>query len=220
MLKCNRFFKLDNGEEDLKHYIKKISTYAMVGSLGAIAMVALSGCEQHQQEGQSDAFTQASQKQGAFVVIEEVAPNQYKIAEEYPAETTRVILRKLDGTEKILTKEELDALVAEEAKRIESGESALTQPQISSGGLGLGEVLLASAAGAIIGSWIGNKLFNNPNYQQNRQRSYKSPSAYQRSVNSFNKVKPSSSATRTRTRSGFFGGGTGTSRSSFGSRGG
>jgi len=118
----------------------------------------------------------------------------------------------------ILSKEELDALVAQEAKRIESGESALTQPN-SGGGLSLGEALLASAAGAIIGSWIGSKLFNNPNYQQNRQRGYKSPSAYQRSVNSFNKAKQAKSSSRAgTTRSGFFGSKSGTSsRSIFGS---
>lgn len=201
----------------MKHYIKKISTYAMVGSIGAAAMVVMTGCEQRPQ-GSGDTFTQASQRQGAFVVIDEVAPNQYKIAEEYPADTTRVILRKLDGSEKILSKEELDALVAQEAKRIESGESALTQPN-SGGGLSLGEALLASAAGAIIGSWIGSKLFNNPNYQQNRQRGYKSPSAYQRSVNSFNKAKQARSSSRAgTTRSGFFGSKSGTSsRSTFGS---
>ena len=205
----------------MKHYLKKISTYAMVGSLGAVAMFAMSGCEQ-KPKGEGDAFTQASQRQGAFVVIDEVAPGTYKIAEEYPSDTTRVILRKLDGTEKILSKEELDALVAEEAKKIEAGESALTQPQMSGGGLSLGEAILASAAGAIIGSWIGSKLFNNPNYQQNRQRGYKSPSAYQRSVNSFNKAKRSRTATRSTrsTRSGFFGGGSGSSRSSFGNYGG
>ncbi|MCF6201936.1 MAG: UPF0323 family lipoprotein [Hydrogenimonas sp.] len=203
----------------MRHYIKKISTYAMVGSVGAAAMVAFSGCEQKPIDS-GDAFTQASQKQGAFVVIDEVEPNRYKIAEEYPSDTTRVILRKLDGSEKILSKEELDALVAQEAARIDAGESALTQPNGGSGGLSLGEALLASAAGAIIGSWIGSKLFNNPNYQQNRQRGYKSPSAYNRSVNSFNKAKQarSSSASKS-TRSGFFGGtrsGT-SSRSTFGS---
>ena len=202
----------------MKHYIRKISTYAMVGSIGAAAMVAFSGCEQKPMDS-GNAFTQASQKQGAFVVIDEVEPNRYKIAEEYPADTTRVILRKLDGSEKILSKEELNALVAEEAKRIDAGESALTQPQMSGGGLSLGEALLASAAGAIIGSWIGSKLFNNPNYQQNRQRSYKSPSAYNRSVNSFKKAKQSVTSSRaTSSRSGFFGSRSGTSsRSTFGS---
>jgi len=205
----------------MKHYIKKISTYAMVGSLGALAMVAMSGCES-KPTGEADAFTRASQKQGAFVVIDEVAPGQYKIAEEYPAERTRVILRKLDGTEKILSQEELDALVKEEAAKIEAGQSALTNPQLAGGGLSLGEALLASAAGAIIGSWIGSKLFNNPTYRQTRQRGYKSPSAYRRSVDSFNKAKRSSTtSTRRSTRSGFFGGsGRGTSRSTFGGFGG
>ncbi len=202
----------------MKHYIKRISTYAVAGSIGAVVAALLSGCEQRPVDS-GDTFTQASQKQGAFVVIDEVEPNRYKIAEEYPSDTTRVILRKLDGSEKILSQEELDALVAQEAKRIENGESALTQPG-GGGGLSLGEALLASAAGAIIGSWIGSKLFNNPNYQQNRQRSYKSPSAYNRSVNSFNKAKQarSSSAARS-TRSGFFGstGRSGATRSTFGS---
>ncbi|WP_456451526.1 UPF0323 family lipoprotein [Hydrogenimonas sp.] len=207
----------------MKHYIKRISTYAMVGSLGAVAMVAMPGCEQ-KPAGQADAFTQASQKQGAFVVIDEVAPGEYKIAEEYPADTTRVILRKLDGSEKILSKEELDALVAQEAAKIEAGQSALTNPELTSsgGGLGLGEAILASAAGAIIGSWIGSKLFNNPNYQRTRQRSYKSPSAYRRSVDSFNKAKQGRTGARStaRTRSGFFGSSRSGSRSTFGSYGG
>ncbi len=208
----------------MKHYIKKISTYAMVGSLGAIAMTAMSGCESKPQ-GQSDAFTQASQRQGAFVVIDEVAPGEYKIAEEYPAEHTRVILRKLDGSEKILSQEELDALVKQEAAKIEAGRSALTNPELTSGsgGLGLGEAILASAAGAILGSWIGSKLFNNPNYQQTRQRSYKSPSAYRRSVDSFNRKRTRSTSTSTRrnSRSGFFGSRSGSyGRSSFGSFGG
>ena len=147
------------------------------------------------------------------MVIDEVAPGSYKIAEEYPAETTRVILRTLDGKEKILTQEELDKLVAEEAKKIDAGQSALTNPQLAGGGMGLGETILASAAGAILGSWIGSKLFNNPNYQQTRQRSYKSPSAYRRSVDSFGKTRTAKTAhTKTRGRSGFFGGGRSTTR--------
>ena len=51
--------------------------------------------------------------------------------------------------------------------------------------------LLASVAGAIIGSYIGNKLFNNQNYQNQRRTSYKSPQTYSRSVDSFNKAKNS-----------------------------
>ncbi len=191
----------------MKH-IKKIADYSIVGGMGGLLIAAMGGCESSdhalppQQQAQSDAFAQASQRQGAFVVIEEVAPKRYKIVDEYPSSETRVILKSLDGTEKILSQEELDTLIKEEAKRIEEGKSTLTNPEIGSGmgGLSLGETILASAAGAILGSWIGSKLFNNPNYQQQRRTSYKNPSTYSRSVDSFKKAKSTTSK-----KSGYFG---------------
>jgi len=203
----------------LKH-IKKVRDYSIVGGIGAILVVGLVGCESPSStpRGDSRAFSEASQKQNAFVVIEEVAPKQYKIVSEYPANETRVILKTLDGKEKILSKEELDALIKEEAKKIEAGTSPLTNPEVANqvGGLSLGETILASAAGAVLGSWIGSKLFNNQNYQQQRRTSYKSPSTYSRSVNSFKKAREAKArrggfmkrnSTRTRRSGGFFGGG-------------
>ncbi len=204
----------------MKH-IKKIRDYSIVGGIGAMLVVGLVGCEspQNNQKGDSRAFSEANQKQNAFVVIQEVAPKQYKIVNEYPSDETRVILKTLDGKEKILTKEELDTLVKEEAKKIDNGTSPLTNPSVNSGmgGMSLGETILASAAGAVLGSWIGSKLFNNQNYQQRRKSSYKSPSTYNRSVNSFNKAKKArasrrsgfmkKSSTRSRRSGGFFGGG-------------
>ncbi len=189
-------------------YIKKISNYAIVGGLGAFLVAGFYGCSDHKgdssERGDANAFTEASKKQGAFVVIEEVAPKQYKIVDEYPSDKTRVILRDLNGTERILSKEELDKLIAEEAKKIEEGTSNLTSP--NGGGLSLGETILASAAGAILGSWIGSKLFNNPNYEQRRRTTYKTPATYSRSVESFKKAKTStSSVKKSSTRSGFFG---------------
>jgi len=73
--------------------------------------------------------------------------------------------------------------------------------------MGLGETILASAAGAMLGAYIGNKLFNNSNYQNQRRTNYKSPSTYSKSVNSFNKAKTSSTSRSTSStkRSGFFG---------------
>ncbi len=191
----------------MKH-IKKIADYSVVGGMGAVVMTALTGCGDSghtppQQPPQENTFQQAAQRQGAFVVIQEVAPKQYKIVDEYPSSDTRVILKTLDGKEKILTQEELDALIAEEAKKIEEGTSRLTSnEQVSSGmgGMGLGETILASAAGAILGSWIGSKLFNNQNYQAKRQASYKNPQTYARSKNSFNKARSTSTK-----KSGFFG---------------
>lgn len=183
--------------------VKKIAAYSLVGGLGLVLAGGLAGCD-------NGTVKEQQSQQGAFVVIEETAPGKYKILEEFPSVETRIILKQLDGTEKVLTKEEMDALIRAENQKIENGTSNLTNPnaQISSGGMGLGEVLLTSVAGAMIGSWIGSKLFNNPAYQNQRQNAYKNPSAYQRSVNSFsNAKKTGASSKRTSGKSGFFGGG-------------
>ena len=199
---------------------RKISNYAIVGGLGAILIANLTGCGDNNKENNNqNVFDQASQKKGAFVVIEEVAPKEYKITDEYPSSTTRVILKTLDGKEKILSQEELNKLIKEADKKIEENRSPLTNPEMSSGGMSLGETILASAAGAILGSWIGSKLFNNPTYQQQRERGYKSPTVMQRSKESF-RQKPKStfssfkktpkkgffSTSSSRTSSSFFGG--------------
>ncbi len=206
-----------------KNHIKKISDYAMVGGLGAILVTGLVGCSDggnnQQQQGQSDAFSQASQKQGAFVVIEQSTDGRYAIADEFPASKTTIVLRKPDGTERILTQEEIDALVKQEEAKIDAGTSALTNPEMSNGGMGLGGVLLSSIAGAMIGSWLGNKLFNNQNYQNQRKAQYKSPQTYSRSQSSFSKNATSSKTSSTSKKSGFFGSksSTSSSKSSFGS---
>lgn len=212
-----------------RNHIKKISDYAMVGGLGALLVVGLTGCgdsssnNQSQNQGQSDAFTNASQKQDAFVVIEESADGKYSIADEFPASKTTIVLRKPDGSERILTQEEIDKLVKEEEAKIDAGTSPLTNPEMSSGGMGLGGVLLSSIAGAMIGSWLGNKLFNNQNFQNQRQAQYKSPQTYSKSQSSFNKA-PATTGTNTSTKkSGFMGNNNNnstsksTSSSSFGS---
>lgn len=198
------------------NHIKKISNYTMVGGLGAILVMGLVGCENkssnNQNQGQSDAFTNASQKQNAFVIIEESVDGKYSIADEFPATKTTVVLRKPDGSERILTQEEIDALVKEEAAKIDSGTSPLTNSEVS-GGMGLGGVLLSSIAGAMLGSWIGNKLFNNQNYQNQRKAQYKSPQTYSRSQSSFSKAAKSSTTNSNSKKSGFFGKKSGSSKS-------
>lgn len=188
----------------------------MVGGLGAILVTGLVGCgdsSNNNQQGQQTAFTDASAKQGAFVIVEALPDGGYTIVDEYPSSTTRVVLRELDGTERILSQEEIDTLVKEEAAKIDNGTSALTNPEVSSGSMGLGGVLLSSIAGAMIGSWIGNKLFNNQNYQNQRQAQYKSPQTYSRSVNTASVPKTTSTSSATK-QSGFFGSKTGTSSGS------
>ncbi|CAD7288378.1 hypothetical protein LMG7974_00980 [Campylobacter majalis] len=188
----------------MKH-IKKIATYAAIGGFGAIVMAGLSGCGNN---NEFESANEQNQATGAFVIIEETSAGKYKVVEEYPASQTRVVLKQLDGTERVLSKEEMDALIAAENAKIDDGTSNLTKPadaQLSSGGLGLGEILLSSMAGAIIGSWIGNKLFNNQNFQSQRQAAYKNPSAYTRSVNSFNNARSTANAPKSSGKSGFFG---------------
>ena len=198
-----------------RNHIKKISNYAMVGGLGSLLIVGLIGCgdssndkNQQQNKAQNDAFTNASQKEGAFVIVEESADGKYKIADEFPSAKTTIVLRKPDGSEKILTQAEIDKLVKEEEVKIDAGTSPLTNPnaEVSSGGMGLGGVLLSSIAGAMIGSWLGNKLFNNQNFQNQRQTQYKSPQTYSKSQGSFTKSPASTGASGGDKKSGFFGG--------------
>lgn len=180
------------------NHIKKLSTIATATGLGAILATGLTGCFSNNQQQQEQ------KAQNAFVIIEETAPGRYQIKDEFPAEETRIVLKQLDGTERILTKPEMDALITQEAAKIDNGTSNLTKaqdPQMSQqGGMGLGEILLSSMAGAVIGSWIGSKLFGNQNYQNNRKAGYKSPSTYTRSQKSFEAAKKNSAK-----RSGFFG---------------
>ena len=176
----------------------------IAGGIGVMVLASMQGCEQ--KDNQENVLKEAAKTQGALVIVDEVAPGQYKIAEEYPSSTTRIIVRSADGTERILSQAEIDKLVKDEAAKIDNNTSALTNPSISSGQMGLGGILLSSIAGAMIGSWIGNKLFNNQNYQNQRATTYKSPQAYSRSTSSFNKPSGTMSSASSGTKSsGFFG---------------
>ncbi|MCD6211973.1 MAG: UPF0323 family lipoprotein [Sulfurovum sp.] len=179
-------------------YIKKFSTIATATGLGALLATGMTGCGDNNQPQQEQA-----QAKGATVVIGEIEPGKYKILDESPADETTIILKKLDGTKQILTKAEMDALVKEEAAKVDNGTSELTKANpAASGGMGLGGTIMASMAGAMLGSYIGNKLFGNQNYQNNRKASYKSPSTYSKSKKSFSQPRKSTSSKR----SGFFGG--------------
>ena len=185
--------------------IKTLKELAKKGGLATFLILGLNACNDNSnQNNQSNGtFTNASQQEGAFVIVEKALDGSYKIADEFPAAKTTIVLRNPDGTERILSQEEIDKLVKEEEKKIDAGTSALTNPEMSSGGMGLGGVLLSSIAGAMIGSWLGNKLFNNQNFQNQKAAQYKSPQTYSKSQSSFNKPSSTTGATK---QSGFFGG--------------
>ncbi len=194
--------------------LRKIAKLSLLAGLSAVAAGALVACASNEENQVQNA------QQGAFVIIEETAPGQYKIKEQFPSAETRVVLQDLNGTERVLSKAEMDALIAGEAAKIDNGTSNLTSDnaQISSGGLSLGETILASAAGAILGSWIGSKLFNNQNFVNQQRGAFSNQSAYQRSMNSFNNQATGRTGANSG-KSGFFGGGSKSSNSgsSFGS---
>ena len=93
----------------MKH-IKKIATYAAVGGFGAIIVAGLAGCGSDD-GGNENALNEVAQKNGAFVIIEESAPGVYKILEEYPSTETRVVLKDLNGTERVLGYDEIEDLL-------------------------------------------------------------------------------------------------------------
>ena len=188
----------------MKH-IKKFKELASKGVLAAIMATGLAGCNSSGGEQANTAVV----KQNATVFIEKTDQG-YKIADEFPSNETRVFLREKDAegnmNERLLSQAEIDKLLKEENAKIDAGTSNLTNgnAQMSSGGMSLGEAILASAAGAIIGSWIGSKLFGSPGFNAARQGAYSNPSAYSRSQSSFGGAK--TGAASSGAKSGFFGG--------------
>jgi len=183
----------------MKH-IKKALSYSIAGSLGLTVVASLSGCEQPT-TNDLNGMNQVAADQNYFLVIEQTGDNPatYRIAEQHPTTgPTRAVLRDTNGIERFLSEEELKQIAEEEARRVEAGTSRLAQEgaEMSSGGLSLGETLLAAAAGSLIGGMLANSLMNNRNFQQNSQR-----------YNSTRPNAPTSMRTgsTTQARSGFFG---------------
>ena len=214
----------------MKH-IKKAVSYSMVGSLGLTIVAGLQGCspdvpEQPAQQPQTQEkiaeLEQDLQTQNYFLVIEQVSanPDKYELAERHqtPGET-RAVLKSMDGTERVLSTDELKKLAAAEAEKVEAGTSELTKEASASsgGGLGLGEMILAAAAGSLIGGMIANRLANNANAKARTNASTR-PAASVSNANQRARSAPKASA---KPKSGFFGGKqTGSSTSRTGSFGG
>ena len=176
----------------MNRHIKKISSYAVIGSMSAFLVTSLTGCGGSDEQTSQPAQNPSIQKEGATVTIEEKPPGTFKIVDEAPSATTRVILRDANGTERILSQAEIDKLVKEEEAKVEAGTSKLTKPPeevAKDGGMGLAGTLMASMAAGMVGSYLMNKLMNNQNYQQNRRMTYKSPQVYSRSQSSFKKAR-------------------------------
>ena len=190
--------------------MRKKLFYSMLGSLGLMITIGLQGCGQSEEQPKTNpngTISEASKsEQGLFLVIQQTAknPDAYVIVEKHPSSTgTRAILKDMDGNERILTEEELKKMAEAEAAKVENGTSNLTQaPTANSPGLSLGETILASAAGALIGGMIANKLAGNSNFQQHQQQQQAQSSAYQQTQRSLTR----STNTSTKPKQGIFSG--------------
>ncbi|RLW53073.1 MAG: hypothetical protein B6D70_10030 [gamma proteobacterium symbiont of Stewartia floridana] len=154
------------------------------------------------------------------MVIEQVAvnPDSYRLVEKHPTSgPTRAILRDQQGNERFLTEDELKQIAEQEAAKVEAGSSRLTQdPSMHSGGLSLGETLLAAAAGSLIGGMLANRLAGNSNFQRTQQQ-------YGGGRPTSTISQPYNKTAKSQPKSGFFGGsksGSSSSSSRFNSFGG
>ena len=204
----------------MKH-IKKALSYSIAGTIGLSVIASLGGCGDQgppQETGQGPDSMQGQQEgESFFIVIEQTGadPDTYKVVEQHPTTgATRAILKQLDGTERFLSEEELKQMAETEAAKVEDGTSRLTQDaEVSSGGLSLGETILAAAAGSLIGGMLANKLAGNRNFQRNSQRA-----GAGRPTSSISQPRSSTTGAKSAPRSGFFGGTQSSSTSSSSSR--
>lgn len=195
-----------------KHYIRQAASYSMVGSVGIIIAAGLQGCGEglppvDSQQDQNNSIADAA-AEGYFMVIQQTGtnPDTYELKERYPSsQGTRAVLRNMNGEERVLNEAELTRLAEAEAQKVEAGTSQLSQPIAQNQGLGLGEMILASAAGALLGNVLANKLMGNRNFQQHQQRTSQRAQSTMSSTR-----KPAQNKTGNRQsgqkRSGFFGG--------------
>jgi hypothetical protein len=187
--------------------------HIMMGTMGAVVLSALSGCQSAPEE---QASSEESVTQNKFLVVEQQPNGKYVIIEEMPTTgPSRAIIKETDenGTvsERVMSEAEMKELADQEYKKMQEGKSELNaEPQGE--GMGLAGTILAAAGGALLGNMIGNALMNNKNVQRHQDASNRS--AYHRSS-----ANGSSTASNTQKKS-FFGNSASRSTSSSSSFGG
>jgi len=181
-------------------YITKNSK-KVLGSLtlSIVTILSATGCGEDEKP-----VEQQAEGQNKILTIEEKAEGQYVITDEAPTSgPNKAIITDINGSTQVLNEDEMKKFAEEEMQKVENNSSNLTSPNPpASEGLSMGEVLLAGAAGALLGSVIGNMLSNNNNYQSNQQQ-YNRSSSFQSSMGGGAGGKSSSAGT---SKQSFFGG--------------
>jgi hypothetical protein len=187
-------------------HIRKVLSYSIAGTIGLSVIASLNGCSDQGNQppgGVDGSQSGIEQGQNVFMVIEQIAtnPDSYKLVEKHPTSgPSRAILRDQDGSERFLTEDELKVIAEQEAAKVEEGTSRLTQdPSMHSGGMSLGETLLAAAAGSLIGGMLANRLAGNSNFQRTQQQ-------YGGGRPTSSISQPYNKTAKSQPKSGFFGG--------------
>ncbi len=168
----------------MKHFINKESKLVLGGLTVTILSVLFSGCASTE-EKPVETVKPAENK---ILRIQEVAPGQFKLVESMPTTgPTQAFVTDLNGSTRIMNEAEMKTFAEAEMKKVENNTSNLTsanpqQPKADEG-FGMGELLLAGAAGALLGGVAANMLSNNQNFQARQSAGYGSPSGYQSSHN-------------------------------------
>jgi len=103
---------------------------------------------------------------------------------------------------------EMKALAQQEYAKMQAGESELNH-EPHGDGMGLGETILAVAAGSLLGSMVANALMNNANFQRHADRVNKSAYHEIKKTKTASAKKSFFGGTKTatsKTSSSFFGG--------------
>ena len=110
-----------------------------------------------------DATSMAAYQQGVMTMVQEVAPGDYRIEQEYPSKQTGVVVNHLNGTKEVIPQEKIPSIMEQEK---------------TEKGMGLGSVLGAGLLGYMMGknSQLSPYVYKNENlYRQslaNRQLMY------------------------------------------------
>jgi hypothetical protein len=164
----------------LKHLIS-LKSKNVIGSLTLTVATAISGCASPEDEQNNQPAENPQETGNKILTIEEKAEGKYVIVDEAPTSgPNKAIITDINGTTRVLNEQQMQEFAQAEMNKVESGTSNLTAPptQEQDDGLGMGELLLAGAAGALLGGLAANALSNNSNYQANQQR-YNQSSSFQ-----------------------------------------
>jgi hypothetical protein len=124
----------------------KVTGRVIIGGIFFLANSLLVGCDSaddNLSQGKTRSFADEpsgnvmAQRQGSVItIVEEIAPNDFRIEKEIPSKTTGVVVKRLDGTKEVIPEEKLPAIM----------EQAKTEK-----GMGLGSVLTAGLLGYMMG---------------------------------------------------------------------